>query len=167
MSVVSRENSACPPAPDAGPGTVRRSRTRWWATGILGFGVVVVGVAASLPPDARGHGTHTGLGSGPCGFLVMTGYPCPTCGMTTAFAHTVRGQWWHAARAQPAGFALALATLAGVLLSIFALAAGRWPAVPWLAARPFWLFLGLLVVLLGGWAFKVVAGLLDHSLPYR
>ena len=129
--------------------------------------LTVLGFAAGLPPDGRGYGTHTKLGSGPCGFLVMTGYPCPTCGMTTAFAHTVRGQWWSAARAQPAGFVLALAALGGVLLSVFALAAGKWPSAPWLTERPFWLFFGLLVVLLGGWAFKIVAGLLDHSLQFR
>ncbi len=124
-------------------------------------------VAAWLPPDARGYGTHARLGSGPCGFLVMTGYPCPTCGMTTAFAHTVRGQWWRAVWAQPAGFVLALATLGGVAFSVSALAVGRWPRVAWIRSRPFWLFLGLLVVLLGGWAFKIATGLLDHSLPYR
>ena len=54
--------------------------------------------------------------------VVVWGLPCPTCGMTTAFAHTVRGRWLAAARAQPAGFVAAIATalLAGVSAELLA-----------------------------------------------
>ena len=42
---------------------------------------------------------------------------------------------------------------------------GRWPVVNLFWVTPFRLFLALLVLLLGGWGFKLVVGLLDGSLP--
>jgi Protein of unknown function (DUF2752) len=62
--------------------------------------------AAWLYPDPVGHGTHTQLGLPPCGFYVFTGYPCPGCGLTTAFAHMIRGQVGGAFDANPFGVAL-------------------------------------------------------------
>ena len=65
-------------------------------------------IAARLEPDPRGHGTHEQLGLSPCAFKALTGRLCPTCGMTTAFAWTVRGRWSEAWSANPAGCGLAL-----------------------------------------------------------
>ena len=87
--------------------------------------------------------------------------------MTTAFAHVVRGQWLRALWVQPAGFVLALATIGLAVVSAWTLLRGRWPRVPLGFMTPYRLFLGLLVLLLGSWAFKIVVGLLDHSLPHR
>jgi predicted Na+-dependent transporter len=39
----------------------------------------------------RTMSTHTQLGLAPCNFVVLTGKPCPACGMTTSFALLVRG----------------------------------------------------------------------------
>jgi hypothetical protein len=132
----------------------------------------VLGVAVWLKPDPRGYGTHEQLHwgryvTGPCGMMVVTGYPCPTCGMTTAFAHTVRLQWVRAFRAQPAGLVLAIGTIATAVAAGYALVAGRWPVrlAVWLS--PYRLFFGLLGVLLGGWAFKLVTGLMYGTLPVR
>lgn len=127
----------------------------------------ILGLAAYLRPDPRGWGTHAQLGTGPCGMLIMTGYPCPTCGMTTAFAHFVRGQWLRAFWVQPAGFVFALGTAALALGCVWTLVRGRWPAIrlPWLT--PYRLFAGLLVLLLGGWAFKIVVGLITGTVPYH
>src|SRR5271166_4963513 len=81
---------------------------RWYvlllAAGLLGL----LGVARGLEPDPRGYGTHTQLGLGPCAFAVVTGRPCPTCGMTTAFAWFTRGSLGGSWRASPAGCLIAL-----------------------------------------------------------
>ena len=101
-----------------------------------------------LEPDPRGFGTHQQFGTGPCGMLIQTGLPCPTCGMTTAFAHTVRGQWGRAFWVQPAGFVLALATMICVGGAGWVLVRGRWPVVNLFWVTPFRLFLALLVLAL-------------------
>ncbi|MBI5866328.1 MAG: DUF2752 domain-containing protein [Planctomycetes bacterium] len=121
----------------------------------------ILGMAAWLKPDPRGFGTHEQLAFGkthlaPCGMLAATGFPCPTCGMTTAFAHTVRGQWLQAIWAQPSGFLLALATAATAAMSAWALVTGSnplWQYLPFVT--PYRLFLGLTIVLFGGWFFRV------------
>jgi hypothetical protein len=56
-----------------------------------------------LRPDPRGFGTHEQLLLHPCAFHEMTGLPCPSCGMTTAFAHMARWQIRDAFFAQPMG----------------------------------------------------------------
>jgi hypothetical protein len=129
--------------------------------------LAVLILAAWLKPDPRGFGTHAQLGTGPCGMLIMTGYPCPTCGMTTAFAHLVRGQWLRALWVQPAGFALGLGALVLTGVSAWALVRGRWPRIRLGFLSPYRLFLGLLMLLLGSWAFKIVVGLIEGTLPYR
>ena len=69
--------------------------------------IAVLTTARVLSPDPRGFGTHTQLGLGRCAFLAITGKPCPSCGMTTAFAWSVRGQWGSAWNANPAGSIIA------------------------------------------------------------
>lgn len=94
------------------------------AVGALAL-VVVLGLARRLDPDPRGYGTHTQLGLPPCAFLAATGRPCPTCGMTTAFARLAHadpaGSW----RANPAGSLLAPLSLALVPWLVAASARGR------------------------------------------
>ncbi len=146
----------------------RRAGVRFWAALVLLGCLTVLGIAAYLKPDQRGYGTHERLfHTGPCGMLVMTGLPCPACGMTTAFAHTARGQWLRALCVQPAGFILALATIGLAGICVWTLASGRWPRTTFWLINPYRLFLALLVLLVGAWAFKIVVGLADHSLPYR
>lgn len=140
---------------------------RWCAVLVLLGCGAVLGAAIWVTPDPRGYGTHEQFGTGPCGMLVVTGYPCPTCGMTTAFAYTVRGQWLRAFMAQPAGFLMAIGTAAAALVAVWVLVTGRWPLRMALVVTPYRLFLGLLVLLLGGWAFKLVVGLLAGTYPVR
>lgn len=96
---------------------------------LLALGVVVVmGVAMRLRPDARGFGTHTQMGLGPCAFKTIFGKPCPSCGMTTAFSCVVRGRLPQAWRANPAGLVIASTCLALVPWLIFSSVSGRtWP----------------------------------------
>lgn len=90
-----------------------------WGCLALG-GLAVLGAATSIEPDPRGYGTHMQLGLPPCGFLTFTGFPCPGCGLTTAFAHGVRGQWWLALAANPLGLVLFLIVCAAVPIGILA-----------------------------------------------
>ena len=145
------------------PGGVSYAR---WCAGLVLLGCIsVIVLALWLRPDPRGYGTHEQFGSGPCGFMIVTGYPCPTCGMTTAFCHTVRGQFWRALRAQPAGFVFALATIAAAGSALWTLVVGRWPAHLSMLVTNYWFFITLLALLLGGWAFKLVVGLFNNTLP--
>lgn len=88
--------------------------------------VALLVLASMIEPDARGFGSHTQLGLPPCGFLTITGLPCPGCGLTTAFAHGVRGQWWLAASANPLGLALFFAACVSIPVGLVAAFRG-WP----------------------------------------
>lgn len=90
--------------------------------------VAVLATAAALRPDPAGFGTHRQLGLPPCGFLAMTGRPCPSCGMTTAFAWAVRGRFDLAWQANPVGSVLAPSAAALV----------PWLAVCGVSGRPRW-----------------------------
>ncbi len=117
--------------------------------------VGVLAIAVYLKPDPRGVGTHEQLFPGPCGLLLTTGMPCPTCGMTTAFAHTVRGQWVKAFWVQPVGMLLCLATAGLAVVAASTILRGRWPRI-WLIERyPMSLLIGFLVLFFAGWAFKI------------
>lgn len=98
---------------------VRLSRRLPWL-GVVAASVAVLAVAAEIEPDLRGYGSHTQLGLPPCGFLLLTGAPCPGCGLTTAFAHGIRGQWAMAASANPLGLALFLIVCACIPLGVTA-----------------------------------------------
>jgi Protein of unknown function (DUF2752) len=70
-----------------------------------------------LEPSPAGHGTHVQLGLPPCGFLALTGLPCPGCGLTTSFVHLLRGELSAAALANPLGIPLCLLTCLALPLS--------------------------------------------------
>jgi hypothetical protein len=167
LSNAQQDTPVTPSAPSAALRLAKLARARTAAGLVLLGCLAILSLAAWLKPDPRGFGTHAQLGTGPCGALVMTGYPCPTCGMTTAFAHTVRGQWLRAFWVQPAGFVLALGTLVVAGIAVWTVICGRWPRPNMRFMTPYRLFLGLLVLLLAGWAFKIVVGLADGTLPYR
>lgn len=156
------------PAPSVSP-IVRPAsiRTRLFAVLVFASCAGVLAIAAWLKPDARGYGTHEQLGGAPCGLLVRTGLPCPTCGMTTAFAFFMRGNWLRSVYAQPTGFLLALATAAMALLALRCMLTGRAPRLNFWVITPYRIFATLLILLIGGWAAKIAIGLLDGSLPFR
>jgi hypothetical protein len=93
-------------------------RSARWGLAIAGLVLLaVLGLARWLRPDPRGFGTHGQLGLPPCQFRATIGLPCPSCGLTTAFAWMVRGRPDQAWRANPAGCVLApLAAVLGVWL---------------------------------------------------
>lgn len=149
------------------PRAASAARRRLYAGFVLLACGAAMGLAAWLEPEPCGYGTHRQLGFGKCGMLITTGLPCPTCGMTTAFAYAVRGRVVNAFLAQPAGFLLALATAGCALGAGWVLVTGRMPPIHLPILTPYRLFLGLLVLLVGSWAFKIVLGLLNGTLPDR
>lgn len=104
----------------------------------------VLGVALSITPDARGHGTHEQIGLPPCRWVESFGLACPTCGMTTSFAHAVRGNLLASFLTQPMGMVLAILTAAAMFAGLFVAVTGSglggllgrlWtPRILWLAA---------------------------------
>ncbi|MGQ9649985.1 MAG: DUF2752 domain-containing protein [Phycisphaerae bacterium] len=140
---------------------------RLYAGGVFLGVSFIVGIALWLVPAKDHVGTHRQLGLLPCGFLTMTGYPCPTCGMTTAFAHAVRGQVVDSIRSQPAGFVLALVTIIIGGCAAGAMTVGRYPVINWYRVNPTSFVWYVAVGLVVAWAVKIALGLLDGSLPAR
>jgi len=92
-------------------------------------GIVMLGLlitAARLTPDPRGLGTHRQLGLPPCTIVDWFRVRCPSCGMTTAFSHMVRGQVAGALRANSGGALLALVAMAAGPWFVVSAAYGRW-----------------------------------------
>lgn len=86
------------------------SLSRLHRASLAAFGVFLFSgfaLAGFLKPNPQGFGTHQSLGLPPCSMKVMFGVPCPSCGMTTSFAHLVRGQIPSSLRANAAGTLLA------------------------------------------------------------
>ncbi len=74
--------------------------------------VAVFAVAAWIRPyDDDGEpltmASHTQLGLAPCNMMVITGKPCPACGMTTSFALLVHGDLSASLRANWVGTLIA------------------------------------------------------------
>ena len=118
--------------------------------------VLLLAVAARLEPAAGGIGTHEQLGHPPCSVPMLWGVPCPTCGMTTAFAHAARGQMASAFHAQPAGLSLALAAAVAAVAAGRTLVTGRAYRINWTRVSPLGVGFGVVGVLLGGWVYKIV-----------
>lgn len=126
---------------------------------MVGVGLLgLLSVAAMLKPSPLRCGTHQQLGLPPCTFLFLFGRPCPTCGMTTAWAHLVRGHWTDACRAN----------VGGMLLAMLAIAAAPWLLVSawhgcWLGISPSgviaaWISTSILLITLIQWCFRLIAG---------
>ena len=87
--------------------------------------LAVLIIAATLDPSPTGIGSHRKMGLEPCQFEFRTGVPCVTCGMTTSFAHFVRGQILASLYVQPMGMALALTTAMLFWAALYVAATGR------------------------------------------
>ena len=116
-----------------------------------------------LTPARGGHGTHEQLGVPPCSFLSRTGWPCPSCGMTTSISAMAHGQLARAWTAQPFGVMLFAAIIVGAGFGTFELATNR-PALESLRPGAWWGYL-LLAGMLTGWGWKCLAGYLSGRYP--
>jgi hypothetical protein len=118
-------------------------------------GIGLFAVAAWLEPDVSGVGTHHQLGLPPCGWITSAGVPCPTCGMTTAFALASDGRLVEAFIVQPAGCALALAAAAATLVAVWVAATGSAIGgflLDRIGARTGWIVGGLILF---AWLYKI------------
>ncbi len=88
--------------------------------------VVLLATARGLNPDPRGFGTHEQLGLSACGFTRLTGWRCPTCGMTTSWSHAARGNVGAALAASGGGTVLFAMTLLATPWALASAIAGRW-----------------------------------------
>lgn len=131
-------------------------------TAVLVFAVAMamaaVGISLSVKPDPRGYGTHEALGLPPCGLMLVAEVPCPSCGLTTSFAHSARLQVGSAFRANPAGpvlFGLVLAT-GGIALGALLRVIRPERVQSWYDRFPWeWGGVSLIVLLLLAWGWKV------------
>jgi hypothetical protein len=117
---------------------------------------VILGLAAWLDPAPAGLGTHEQLNLPACGWIAVAELPCPTCGMTTAFAHAADGRFLASAATQPLGFVLALVTAMTLFVATYVALtgspiAGRFTKL-W-TPRSGWLLAGAVVV---AWGYKIV-----------
>lgn len=112
-------------------------------------------LAAWIDPARSGTGSHLQIGLPPCGFMERTALPCGTCGMTTSFAHFVRGNLLASLYVQPFGFVLAVATGATAWIAGYCALTAR-PAYRALR-RVSWGWTGslLLSVWLASWGWKM------------
>lgn len=150
------------PVGDAGVREIRAATTVSWRGRVLAAGVAVaalavLALAAWMEPAASGMGTHRQLGLPECTWITMMNAPCPTCGMTTAFAHAADGHLRAAFHAQPLGALLALATAMAAILSIYIALTGS--RIAHALARLWdrrcgWL---LAALVLAAWLYKIAA----------
>ncbi len=127
--------------------------------------LAVLIIARMLPPDDRGFGTHERLGLPPCGLILTSGLPCPSCGMTTSFSLLMHGRPIDAFIAQPAGATLCLGAMIGLMLAAHAAATGRVIQVDWDRIGPVRLMLGFALLVVGGWGLKMAIGFATGQLP--
>jgi hypothetical protein len=121
----------------------------------LGAGLAgMLGLGLYLTPSTTGAGTHEQLGLPPCGMLLATGHPCPTCGVTTAFALAAHGHLAESLVTQPLGLVLFLGVLGGLVLSVASVSVGRsWFGLV-TVRRFYFVIIALTVIALVSWGYK-------------
>ncbi len=120
-------------------------------------------LAATLEPATGGYGTHEQLGGPPCSFLVRTGWPCPSCGMTTSLSATAHGWIALGWRAQPFGVVLFAAMILLGAIGSFELLTNR--SVLHRLRPKLWWGLVLLGGMLVGWGWNAATGWAGGKYP--
>ena len=111
--------------------------------------------ARLLQPSSRGVGTHEQLGLPPCVFLHLTGVPCPSCGLTTSFAHAARLHFYEAFITQPFGFIVFCLTALSIPLSFyFIYSRTPWPKLIY-SARSNQALYAMIALYLLSWLYKI------------
>ena len=130
---------------------------RFWlaaaGVGLLGL----LATAAVLRPSPSGHGTHQQLGLPPCTFSVLFHRPCPTCGMTTAWAHLMRGEWLAACRTNAGGALLGVLAIVAAPWLLGSAIRGRWLGVAPSERAAAWISAIVMLVTMIDWAIRLLA----------
>jgi len=145
-------------------GHARAWRRRLVAAAAGAFCWGILGLAAAVRPHETGMGTHGELGLPACSFLAETGWPCPTCGLTTSVSAMAHGRVQLAWRAHPFGVVLFVA------LAVLAAAASAEAVTGRRVLRRCRLGIWAWAALLGlpaAWGLKMLRGAADGTLPIR
>ncbi len=120
--------------------------------------IAVLATAVWLKPAGQGFGTHTQIpGLKPCSMrqLFNNKFGCPSCGMTTSFAHFVRGQWLQSMQSNSGGTLLALLTTLAAPWLLVSGVIGRW----WIRGPNEWhaviIASAIVVVTLTDWGIRI------------
>lgn len=126
---------------------------------LLAVGLLaLMGVARCLDPDPRGHGTHERLGLPPCSFVLMFGWRCPTCGMTTSWSYLARCEVVASLKANVAGTLLGVLAVGSAVWLIASAWRGRWLGWTPTSAGGLWITVVVFLVTLVDWVFRLSAG---------
>ena len=154
------------PRRDRAAEAARQRRVVRVVLGAIAVALTAVFVAAFRihPYDADGNprtmSTHTQLGMPPCNFVVLTGKPCPSCGMTTSFALLVRGDVIASARANWVGSVICVLWAATLVWAVASGIRGKPLFVrPGRGELAFTVIVGaVLVLMLARWAAVLISG---------
>lgn len=114
------------------------SRDAWWQVSVTGLLLAFFGLYA-VPAHPK---------FSVCGFLWLTGRPCPLCGMTRAISALAHGQWLDGLRFNALSPVILLILCAGLVRGILRLlhAEPEWSFVSGILRRNFWSFLVILFI---------------------
>lgn len=115
----------------------------------------LLGVAAFLTPDARGHSTHQQLGLPGCSLLSMFGIRCPGCGMTTSWAHCLRGDVESAFYSNAGGTVLCLVSLVCAPMLVGLAMRGRGTRGAWFSMASISAFLIAILIAMIEWLIRL------------
>jgi hypothetical protein len=147
---------------------------RWWARSLFfaqavpWIAVFITAICLNPYADDDGNvggprrmGTHMQLGLPDCNFKVLTGLPCPSCGMTTSFSLVMHADVWNSLKANFAGTALATFGLIFLPWAFASAFLGKFLFVRSLEMVVFRLAIIFLVILFGRWALVLILETLD------
>ncbi len=118
----------------------------------------MLAVGLWLTPSDKGVGTHEQMGLPPCAFLATTGFPCPTCGCTTAVSHFAHGPFAASFVAQPFGFLVGLVAALLLPLTLAGMISGRWLGPSMFTLGWYWRtwMYGGIAMLILAWIYKAI-----------
>ena len=114
----------------------------------------VLVTAATLEPSRKGMGTHEQLGLSPCYFPERLGVPCPACGMTTSWAHLMKGNVRASAEVNLGGFMLCVTCLLCVPWFMLSAIKGRWILMRMTDGRILVFLVSWLLVTMADWLIR-------------